>query len=307
MSDIFISYKREDYKTAKKFAEALERQGWSIWWDPRLRSGENFDLAIEKALKQAKCTIVLWSKRSVKSQYIRDEAIYALNKEKLLPVSIEDVTPPFRFTEIQTAKFQNWDGSDTSPEFIKLVEDIVSKIGLLPMVAENNVLGHVKETQTKSLEEKVQKVNAPQNTILKQGERVFNNNLNHQRQIRVLAGAAIGLFSLIFLLVSFWHKRFASGWGDFANYSNHEVNIICTVLIFLISPFFGILLKPNRSVWRGIIVGAGLGMIYWVIRGLLAWPTASSIENSEGFATIFVLAIIGGIVGKILSWRFPEQ
>jgi hypothetical protein len=47
MSDIFISYKREEQATARKLASALENEGWTVWWDPKLRAGENFDDAIE--------------------------------------------------------------------------------------------------------------------------------------------------------------------------------------------------------------------------------------------------------------------
>ena len=48
MSDIFISYKREDQPIAKKLADALQREGWDVWWDPKLRAGEHFDEVIEK-------------------------------------------------------------------------------------------------------------------------------------------------------------------------------------------------------------------------------------------------------------------
>jgi hypothetical protein len=36
MSDIFISYKREEQYKARQLAIALEKQGWSVWWDPKL-------------------------------------------------------------------------------------------------------------------------------------------------------------------------------------------------------------------------------------------------------------------------------
>lgn len=130
MSDIFISYKREEQPTAKKLAAALERYGWSVWWDPHLRVGEHFDDVIEGALQEAKCVIVLWSRQSVASRYIRDEANYALSMDKLVPVAIEEVVLPFRFSGIQTAQLGGWDGADTFPEFHKLVDDIRSRIGV---------------------------------------------------------------------------------------------------------------------------------------------------------------------------------
>ena len=129
MNDIFISYKREEQPVAKRLADALQKKGWSVWWDPKLRAGEHFDDAIEKALIDAKCVIVMWSKLSIKSRYVKDEATYALNRRKLVPIKIEEVDLPFRFEGIQTGQLINWDGSDDFSGFQKLVKDITSKIG----------------------------------------------------------------------------------------------------------------------------------------------------------------------------------
>jgi len=129
MSDIFISYTREDQATARKLADALEGEGWTVWWDPKLRAGEHFDDVIEKALNDAKCVIVMWSNRSVQSRYVRDEATYALNQNKLAPVAIENVNLPFRFKGVQTPSLLGWDGSKDASELRKLVEDIASIAG----------------------------------------------------------------------------------------------------------------------------------------------------------------------------------
>jgi hypothetical protein len=115
MSHIFISYKREDQATARKLADALEGEGWTVWWDPKLRAGEHFDYVIEKALNDAKCVIVLWSKRSVESLYVKDEAMYALDHDKLIPVAIENVSLPFRFRRVHTLSLLGWDGSKRLP------------------------------------------------------------------------------------------------------------------------------------------------------------------------------------------------
>jgi TIR domain len=87
---------------------------------------------IEKALKEAKCVIVLWSKRSVESLYVKDEAMYALDHDKLIPVAIENVSLPFRFRGVHTLSLLGWDGSKDFPEFRKLVDDISAILGPSP-------------------------------------------------------------------------------------------------------------------------------------------------------------------------------
>jgi TIR domain len=87
--DIFLSYARGDQATAGRFAEAFEAQGFSVWWDAALRSGEAWDQEIEKALKAAKAVVVLWSKQSVESRWVRAEATLADRNKTLVPVMIE--------------------------------------------------------------------------------------------------------------------------------------------------------------------------------------------------------------------------
>jgi hypothetical protein len=129
MSDIFISYKREDQTAARALAESLEQTGWTVWWDPQLRAGERFDEIIERELNNARLVIVLWSRRAIQSQYVKDEATYALSLNKLIPVTIDDVTPPFRFQGLHTISLADWRGSSTAPAFQKLQVDIENIIG----------------------------------------------------------------------------------------------------------------------------------------------------------------------------------
>jgi formylglycine-generating enzyme required for sulfatase activity len=126
MSDIFISYKREEQAIARKLANALESEGWSVWWDPKLRAGEHFDDVIEKALNEANCVIVLWSNLSVNSEYVKAEATEALEQRKLVPIKIESVNLPFRFKRVHTPNLLDWDGSHDTVEFRRLVKDIAA-------------------------------------------------------------------------------------------------------------------------------------------------------------------------------------
>jgi TIR domain len=71
MTDIFLSYNRDDQAVARQFAEAFEGQGFRVWWDSTLRAGEAYDEVTEAALRQAKAVVVLWSKKSVVSRWVR--------------------------------------------------------------------------------------------------------------------------------------------------------------------------------------------------------------------------------------------
>lgn len=124
MSDIFISYAREDRPRAQIFAEALQKQGWSVWWDRNILSGKTFDKVIEKELEAAQCVIVLWSEKSIKSDWVKDEAAEGKEKEILVPVLIDDVTIPLGFRRIQTSPLVNWNGTPDSPEYLKLLDSI---------------------------------------------------------------------------------------------------------------------------------------------------------------------------------------
>src|SRR5215510_15963986 len=152
MSDIFISYKREDQTIARKLADALEGEGWTVWWDPKLRAGERFNDVIEKALQESKCVVVMWSKRSVESAYVKDEATYALNRNKFVPVMIEEVGLPFRFEGLHTPRLLGWDGSRDFAEFRKLVEDISTTLGPTPPAIENSRKARVEQERQRSKE-----------------------------------------------------------------------------------------------------------------------------------------------------------
>jgi Tol biopolymer transport system component len=110
LPDIFLSYSREDQTTARLFAEGFEREGFSIWWDARLNAGEAFDQVTEKALREAKAVVVLWSKKSVDSRWVRAEAMQANDNKTLVPVMIEPCKRPIMFELTHTADLSQWTG-----------------------------------------------------------------------------------------------------------------------------------------------------------------------------------------------------
>jgi hypothetical protein len=125
VSDIFISYAREDRDKAKLLADGLVNQGWSVWWDRRIVPGKLFDRVIEEEISSSKCVIVLWSKSSVTSDWVRSEAEEGRNRGILIPVIIEDTRIPMAYRNMQAADLIGWDGNyrdQNYREFVQAVE-----------------------------------------------------------------------------------------------------------------------------------------------------------------------------------------
>lgn len=114
ISDIFISYNREDQAVARRFAEAFAAEGFAVWWDGTLQSGDAYDEVTEKALDEAKAVVVLWSPRSVGSRWVRAEATVADRNGTLIPCMIEPCRRPVMFELTQTADLTGWDGDRSS-------------------------------------------------------------------------------------------------------------------------------------------------------------------------------------------------
>src|ERR1700688_3226280 len=74
MSDIFISYAREDRPRAEAIAKALEEHSWSVWWDWVIPTGKKFRRVIQEELDKARCVVVLWSANSIESDWVIEES-----------------------------------------------------------------------------------------------------------------------------------------------------------------------------------------------------------------------------------------
>ncbi|NIM11020.1 MAG: TIR domain-containing protein [Candidatus Aminicenantes bacterium] len=126
MSDIFISYAHSDRERAQNLAKALKKQGWSVWWDRQIPPGKTFDDVIEEALDAAKCIIVLWSKDSVTSEWVKAEAAEGKKRKILIPILIDDVKIPLEFRRTHAVRLEDWGGTLTHKEFDSLLEAVTA-------------------------------------------------------------------------------------------------------------------------------------------------------------------------------------
>jgi hypothetical protein len=129
MTDIFLSYAKEDRSKAGTFSQAMEAQGWNVFWDKVIPTGMTWREVIGSRLHEAKCIVVLWSRSSVISHWVLEEAEIGLQRGILIPVLIEDVPPPLGFQSLQAADLSKWDGNPSAATIKNLGKDIETIIG----------------------------------------------------------------------------------------------------------------------------------------------------------------------------------
>ena len=128
MADIFISYASEDRERVGRIADELETCGWSVWWDRKIVVGQAYDKTIESELEAAKCVIVLWSQKSIDSEWVKNEAAAAAERGVLVPALIDRVKLPLEFRRKQTADLVGWEGNTRQDGFQALCNGVAAKV-----------------------------------------------------------------------------------------------------------------------------------------------------------------------------------
>lgn len=129
---VFLSYARDDQARAQQLVKVLEDRGFRVWWDGLISGGHTFADKIEKALESADAIVVLWSAHSIHSHWVRDEASFGRDHDRMVPVSLDGSEAPLGFRQLHHIDFSHWKGSSTAPEFDALCQSIRSVAGSSP-------------------------------------------------------------------------------------------------------------------------------------------------------------------------------
>ena len=128
MADVFVSYARSDKARVAPLVAAIEAQGWSVWWDPEIDAGQQFDDQIEAELKAAKAVVVVWTPTSVASRWVRGEAREAADRGTLVPVRFEGASLPMDVRAIHTTDLDAWADDAASAPFQALLRSLNAMI-----------------------------------------------------------------------------------------------------------------------------------------------------------------------------------
>jgi adenylate cyclase len=128
MADVFVSYARSDKARVAPLVAGLEAQGWSVWWDPEIEAGQQFDDQIEDELNAARAVLVVWTPTSVASRWVRGEAREAADRGVLVPARFDGARLPMDVRAIHTTDLDGWGENPASTQFQALLKALAAMI-----------------------------------------------------------------------------------------------------------------------------------------------------------------------------------
>jgi hypothetical protein len=151
MADVFVSYQRSDRLLAEHLSNHLEGRSRSVFLDrKRLEPGTKWEPRIMAELQAAQCVVVLWSRASVKSSWVRKEATSGYMRKRLVQALLDPVDLPEPFASIQAVDLTDWGG--VSSPGLEMLLGAVDGVIRLPAGAPSSV--------AKELDDLVQRLDA---------------------------------------------------------------------------------------------------------------------------------------------------
>jgi hypothetical protein len=128
MTDVFVSYKREERERVVLIADRLRALGLDVWFDARLVTGHHFDREIDQHVRKAKCALVCWSPGAIASEWVRAEAAIGRERGVLVPLLVEPCSPPVPFNTLQTEDLISWAGEGDHEGWLRVLDRIAELV-----------------------------------------------------------------------------------------------------------------------------------------------------------------------------------
>jgi TPR repeat protein len=129
---VFVSYAREDASWARIFADLFKAQGWKVFLDSEsMEPGTSIEAALRDAVQHSRTVVVLWTRQSIKSQWVWSEAMEARRRERLIPVLLDKILVeelPYGLQDLHALPLDEWDGRTTTPAIARLIDSISKRL-----------------------------------------------------------------------------------------------------------------------------------------------------------------------------------
>src|SRR5262249_47926938 len=99
MAGIFLFFARVDQGWGEPFAAALASRSLTIWRDVDIKPSARYRQVTVSELEAARAVVVVWSKNSVHSDWVLDEAEEGRRHGKLVSVLMDGTQMPFGFRQ----------------------------------------------------------------------------------------------------------------------------------------------------------------------------------------------------------------
>jgi TolB-like protein len=132
MADVFVSYARTDKSRVAPIVAALEARKLSVWWDPAILPGQEFDRQVAAELARAAAVLVVWTRDSVQSRWVRGEAREGADRGVLVPVRFDKAALPIDFRALHTIDFDDTadvGGGTAFDEVVRAVQGLIARFG----------------------------------------------------------------------------------------------------------------------------------------------------------------------------------
>jgi hypothetical protein len=111
---VFLSYSKVDKDAAKRIASSLKKKGYLVWYDEwEIKVGDSIIEKITNGIVESDFLLVLLSKNSVESKWVREELNAAkmreINKRNvfILPILLDDCRIPILISDKKYADMRN--------------------------------------------------------------------------------------------------------------------------------------------------------------------------------------------------------
>lgn len=140
MSHIFISYSRKDKDYAFELAGKLRNDGFEVWIDDRIQSGDDWWDTIDKAISDAIAFIVIMTPSSKDSNWVKREILLADDRKKpVFPLLLEGENWSF-YVHTQYENLSNY--SLPTPVFVERLRQAIAANQQDTDAVSGNILRH---------------------------------------------------------------------------------------------------------------------------------------------------------------------